>query len=591
MTREVVDLLPYLFSFVLSTGLGILGWSRRKTPGARGFMVACWSQALWTFGYILETTSATLNGKIFWDNFQYVPMFAAAVAALVMAYEYSRRELLQSGRIWLFLCAFPVFCLPLIILDPGGILRPTSVLLPAGAFTSLWYPYTPFFWAMILYVYALLTTTELLLVRSLRRATGYYRRQTAWLVAGASIPILAGLASAFQFLPPTHRDIAPLTFVLGNLLIAVGLFRYGLFDLVPIARDMLVEQIDTAVIVLDSLGRVVDFNRYAHPAFGLQQSDLGTEVAAMPAQWARIVSRMAPDTKSSETFEEEVDGSRSFFVLTCTPFHGERGGPLGRIVTIHNITDQMQTQRQLSERTRQAEDASRELESFAYAVSHDLRAPLRSIRGFSQILLKDYPDKFTGDAQVLLKHVIEAASEMNERIESLLALSRQTRTDMVPRPVSLSEIAKEVARRLQETDPARLVTWRIEDGLSATADPSLMRTALENLLGNAWKYTGPNNHPLIEFGKLPPSSEAALPQTETEKAEALTYFVRDNGVGFDMRNADDLFVPFRRLHSPKEFSGEGIGLATVQRIIHRHNGRIWAVSEPDKGAVFYFTLS
>ena len=218
-----------------------------------------------------------------------------------------------------------------------------------------------------------------------------------------------------------------------------------------------------------------------------------------------------------------------------------------------------------------------EMESFAYAVSHDLRAPLRSIDGFSQILVEDKAEALGDDGRELLGRVRAAASRMGELIDDLLDLSRVSRHDLVVDNIDLGRIAASVVDELRTRDPERLVEVSIEVPERASGDPRLLRVVLTNLLANAWKFTRDRRPAHICFG-----AEAMT--------DATRFFVRDDGVGFDPKYADKLFGAFQRLHSATQFEGTGIGLATVQRIIHRHGGSVWAESEPDKGATFSFTL-
>lgn len=221
---------------------------------------------------------------------------------------------------------------------------------------------------------------------------------------------------------------------------------------------------------------------------------------------------------------------------------------------------------------------NKELEAFSYSVSHDLRAPLRSIDGFSLALLDDYAEKLDEDGRDYLHRVRAATQRMGILIDDLLGLSRVTRTEMRLEKTDLGAIAQSVALDLQKTEPDRRVEFRIEEGLEAIVDSHLIRITLDNLLGNAWKFTSKRKSACIEFGR-------------TLCDGKLTYYIRDNGAGFNPAYANRLFGAFQRLHDKSDFPGTGVGLATVQRIIHRHAGRIWAESAVDRGATFYFTLS
>ena len=228
-------------------------------------------------------------------------------------------------------------------------------------------------------------------------------------------------------------------------------------------------------------------------------------------------------------------------------------------------------------RTRELEAANGELEAFCYSVSHDLRAPLRGIDGFSQALLEDYGDQFDPVGKDYLERVRAAARRMAALIDDLLTLSRITRADIRHGQIDLSQLARSVADELCRTESERNVAVVIEPGLRAEGDSALIRTVLENLIGNAWKFTSKRQDARIEVGR-------------THINETSAFFVRDNGAGFDQAYTDRLFGAFQRLHAATEFPGTGIGLASVLRIIHRHGGRIWAEGEVNRGATFYFSL-
>ncbi|OWY66196.1 histidine kinase [cyanobacterium TDX16] len=221
---------------------------------------------------------------------------------------------------------------------------------------------------------------------------------------------------------------------------------------------------------------------------------------------------------------------------------------------------------------------NKELEAFSYSVSHDLRAPLRSIDGFSQALLEDCLDQLDATGQDYLRRIRFASQRMGQLIDDLLTLSRVTRSEMQRESVDLSRVASRICTNLQQTHPEQQVEFVVQPGLVAQGDPRLLEVVLENLLNNAWKFTSRQSQAKIEFGAI------------AQENGILVYFVRDDGVGFDMVYVDKLFRPFQRLHGMNEFSGNGIGLATVQRIVHRHGGRVWAEGALARGATFYFTL-
>ncbi len=248
-------------------------------------------------------------------------------------------------------------------------------------------------------------------------------------------------------------------------------------------------------------------------------------------------------------------------------------------VDLFLATEQVKGQaQQLAKLNQELAFANQELDAFVYAVSHDLRAPVRAISGYSNILLRDYTAQLDEKAQHYLENMLKATENMGQMIKALLDLSRLARRVPQREPVDLNMVAKVVITELRQQETERQVEVILAENLAAQGDIRLLRIALTNLFSNAWKFTGQRQQARIEFG---------VTVNEKEKV----YFIRDNGAGFDMANVNKLFKVFQRLHSASEFPGTGVGLTTVQRIVHRHGGRIWAEGEVDKGATFYFTLS
>lgn len=239
---------------------------------------------------------------------------------------------------------------------------------------------------------------------------------------------------------------------------------------------------------------------------------------------------------------------------------------------------QRELERLVAERTQELQRANQELEAFSYSVAHDLRAPLRGIDGFSQVLLKGYADKLDAQGRLYLQQVRESAQQMGRLIDDLLVLSRVARSEPRRKRVDLSALASSLLTRLQDHEPGRRAEIVVADGLIVQGDPGLLEVLLQNLLDNAWKFTGKCAVTRIEVGVRHGRGQPV-------------FFIRDNGAGFDMAYADKLFGVFQRLHSTAEFEGTGIGLATVQRIVQRHGGRVWAEGAVGRGATVYFTLN
>jgi PAS domain S-box-containing protein len=278
------------------------------------------------------------------------------------------------------------------------------------------------------------------------------------------------------------------------------------------------------------------------------------------------------------------DGQEIWGLFTSR-FRWENGKITGASVIAHDITERKYAEKALREREQkyrlQAEElatVNKELESFSYSISHDLRAPIQAMKGLCSIMMENYSDKLEPELQGYLRRIVTSSDKMGKLVDDMLNLSKISRQEMNVQQISISKIAETIINELQQSDPAKKVEVSIAQNVVTRGDSGLMSIALSNLIGNAWKYSSktPNAH--IEFGEM-------LKDGET------IYYVRDNGAGFNMKFASKLFEPFKRFHSDKEFSGTGIGLAIVKRVIEKHHGKIWAESEPGKGATFHFTLS
>jgi PAS domain S-box-containing protein len=343
---------------------------------------------------------------------------------------------------------------------------------------------------------------------------------------------------------------------------------------------------DYAIFMLDVRGIVVTWNEGAQRLKGYAAEEIeghSFENFYTPEDRARgwprhLLSLADRDGRvEDEGWRVRKDGTRFWADVVITRLTDRHGTFVGYAKVTRDLTERQRFSDQREALVRQLASVNRELESFAYSISHDLRAPLRAIDGFSQALLEDYGPVIDDNGQEYLRRLRAASQRMGDLIDHLLRLSRVSREPLQPEPVDLSELANQVVAQLQELHPDRAVEWSIAPDVHAAGDPHLLRVVFDNLLGNALKFTSKTEHPRIEF-----LTEGSGPER--------VYIVRDNGVGFDMQYADQLFGPFQRLHSVSEFEGTGIGLASVQRIVRRHGGWITAHSTPGAGATFRFTL-
>jgi PAS domain S-box-containing protein len=363
------------------------------------------------------------------------------------------------------------------------------------------------------------------------------------------------------------------------------------------ARELAESVIDTVrepLICLDQDLRVVAVSRSFYEFFKVKPEetvgqlvyDLGNRQWDIPGL-RELLETILPQKTTFDGYEVEHDFAtigRRTMLLNARQIQRALGKERIILLAIEDITESKRTQEVLAQQAEalaltnmELVAVNKELETFAYSVSHDLRAPLRGIDGFSQALLEDYGDKLDEEGKEYLRRVRAATQRMGQLIDDMLILSRVTRSEMRRGAVDLSALARMITSELQKAQPERQVEFVIAEGLTVNGDAVLLRAVLDNLLSNAWKFTGKQTTARIELG---------VTQHEGKRA----YFVRDDGAGFDMTYVGKLFAPFQRLHATSEFAGTGIGLATVQRIINRHGGKVWAEGAVGKGASFYFTL-
>ena len=349
-----------------------------------------------------------------------------------------------------------------------------------------------------------------------------------------------------------------------------------------------------AIVVADFDGNIIAYSEGAHRVFGYAAEDVVgqrnietffPQDFVQAGELQRLVNALLEEgCISFEGEKVRQSGERFPAHILFTQTKDNDGKLVGFVEIVEDFTERKKAEEALARQAEELERSNTELaalneeqKAFSYSVSHDLRAPLRVIDGFSQALLEDYGDSLDDQGKAYLGRVRAASQRMGELIDDLLTLSRVTRGDLCRETLDMGSLARRIAGELEEAQPERRVDFAIAEGLTAEGDERLLRIVLENLLGNAWKFTSKHPQARIEFGA-------------TEQNGTRVFFVRDDGAGFDMSYAGKLFGPFQRLHAIDEFPGTGIGLATVQRIIHRHGGRVWAEGEVERGATIYFTL-
>ena len=355
------------------------------------------------------------------------------------------------------------------------------------------------------------------------------------------------------------------------------------------AADLLaaiVNSSDDAIIGKTIDGVITTWNPAAERMYGYTAAEIiGQPITVLcppdrVAEIQEILRKIRNDERVSyhETVRQRKDGTVFPVSVSISPVHDVRHGLIGASSIARDISERYRLQAELRLRTDDLEIAYRDLETFSYSVSHDLRAPLRALDGLSHALLDDCGDSLSEAAIGYTKRIQAASERMTQLIDDLLNLARVSRAEIRPQVLDLGAEVADIAAELQRQGPDRHVRFTIQQPALAMADPTLIRTVLQNLLDNAWKFTSRRDDAAIEFGMTPEGTSGSC------------FYVRDNGAGFDTADAGKLFKPFKRLHSASQFPGTGVGLASVRQIVDRHGGRTWADGAPGAGATFYFTL-
>jgi len=351
--------------------------------------------------------------------------------------------------------------------------------------------------------------------------------------------------------------------------------------------ESIINTVREPLIVLDQDLRVVTASRSFYEVFKVNPEetmgqliyDLGNKQWDIP-KLRELLETILPEKTTFDNYEVEhdfADIGRRIMLLNARQIQRVSGKERIILLAIDDITEKKKLERDVVKARDVAEASNKELEAFSYSVSHDLRAPLRGIDGFSEALLDDYRDKLDATGKNYLERIRAGTQRMGSLIDDMLKLSRVSRAELKRESIDLSEMVQAILLTVRQNNPARDVKVSIQKDIIIDGDRHLLEIALTNLIDNAWKFTGKTKNARIEFGTLLKDGKPVI-------------FIRDNGVGFDMTYVGKLFGAFQRLHKIAEFPGTGIGLANVQRVIHRHGGKVWAESEVSKGATFYFTL-
>ncbi|MDQ4129048.1 MAG: ATP-binding protein [Actinomycetota bacterium] len=563
-----------LAAAAISAALVVYVWRRRDARGAGAVVLMMLAVCVWSLGYAFEIGAAGLEAKVLWAKVEYLGIVTVPFAWFVFSLRYTCRDRSITRRNLALLAAVPLATLLLVATNEAhGLVWSRTALDPSGSFLTL--DYGTWFWIYWAYSYALLVLGTFYLVSMLVRSSRVYREQGAALLVALAAPWIGNGMYVTGLSPAPNLDLTPFAFLISGAALSFGLFRLRLLDIVPVARDAVIEGMEDGVVVVDNEGRVVDLNPAARRILD-RPEPVGEDLRRLAPGLDALLAVASGEARLEVGLGEGAQ--RRSYDLAVSPLRDRRGRRTGRLLVLHDITERKRSEEALIRQKTELARSNAELENFAYLIAHDLRAPLRGVDGFSHILLEDHAGRLDEEGRDLLRRVRDGVLRMGQLIDDLLELSRLARTEMRHQRVDLSALARTIVEDLERDPTGRAVEFVISESPTADGDARLLEVALRNLLDNAIKFTSREPHPRVEFGA---TEENGLP----------VYHVRDNGVGFDQTYSDKLFGVFQRLHAPEEFEGTGMGLATVQRVVERHGGRVWAEGALGRGATFYFTLS
>ena len=565
---------------LISMGVIVYAWRAYPTPATGALMWLVSAISGWLVFNTLELATSSQGMTIFWAKVTYIFIVSTPVAWLAFALRYADRQA------WLVPARFVWFCiLPLI----------TVLLAQTNAWHHLiWqsYHFLPiidrllamqvvdygwWFWVHIVYSYSLVFLGAFLIGKRYFTSFQLYRRQSIWLVVGALSPIVVNLIYIFDLIPGLEKDYTALSFAFGSIAFAIGMLRYHLFELKPVARDAVIEEMSDAVLTLDLQDRIVDLNPAARELLDASEKAIIGEPADQAlAPWRDLAARVRETMEvRTDIAIEQATGVR-YYDLRISPLTDRRGDLTGRLIVLRDITERKEIEEALRRRTSELETRNAELDAFAHTVAHDLKSPLTVVVGRSHALRSYIADMSPEMIDEWLSSIVTAGHKMADIIDALLLLANvRQKTEIETEPLDMAEIVNAVLGRLDNRIAAADAEIIMPDEWPPTIGYApWIEEVWANYISNALKYGG----------------EPARVTLGAESDGAMARFwVRDNGPGLTPEEQGQLFTQFTRLDTERA-DGHGLGLSIVQRIIEKLGGEVGVESAPEQGSAFWFTL-
>jgi len=579
--------LPYIFVSAIAAGIAvsvaIYGRRQRTAPGGTYLALLMLAVATWALSTVGEFAAVSVPAKIWWSKITYFGIVGVAPLWLLFILGYAQRSEWLTPRSIALLWIVPLITLGLVFTNEWHHLiwpRITPVSQAPGA--MLIYDHGIGFWVEWSYSYLLLLFATILLVRAILRPSRLYRRQAMVMLAGAALPWVGNALYIAEVLPLPGLDPTPIAFALIGVVAIVALLRFQILDLVPVARDMLVESMSDGLLVLDAQNRVVDINPSVCRMIGCDAARvIGQQVGVVLAAWPELVARYwdVPEAQAEIAIDSPA-GSR-WLDLRISPLYDRRKRLTGRLIVAHDITARRQAEQVLREHARELEARNTELDAYAHTVAHDLKSPLSAIIGYGTLLEASAAKRPPDEIKTALRAILQSGYKMRNIINDLLLLASVRRTDdLLIGPVDMAAIVSEVRIRLSAEIAARQAEialpprWPVAIGYAPWVEEVWV-----NYISNALAYGG---DPLrIELG--------CDQGTDPQASPLIRFWVKDNGPGLAAEEQARLFSPFTRLEQI-DTKGHGLGLSIVGRIVERLGGKVGVESVVGQGSRFWFTL-